>query len=104
MTLKEGKETVEWLVENGIKLLSLDRLRENLIGETIDCDVLLQSLLWAGYDACYRNIISNPGGFFALFYIDGEIIGAVDSFSMEHIVRAWKPEMIKPNPLVIEKV
>ncbi|MCK4827730.1 hypothetical protein KA005_69020 [bacterium] len=102
--VEQGKETLEWLEEHGIKLLSLDRLRENLIGETIECDVLLQSLQWAGCKAVYENIISNSAGFFALIYADGKIIGAVDNFSGEHIVRAWKPELLKPIPLVIEKV
>jgi hypothetical protein len=93
--VEQGKETPEWLEENGIELLSLDRLRENLIGETIDCDILLQSLLYAEYNAVYENIISNAAGFFALIYVDGEVIGAVDNFSGEHIVRAWKPILLK---------
>lgn len=90
-----SKMSREWLEENGYKLRSLDELKEILPGEMIECDVLHQSLLYLGYDAGYKNIMSNADGFSAVFYLDGEIIGTMDSFGMEvHTVRAWKPEML----------
>ncbi len=93
--LYTGKMSLEEIEKGGFKLRSLDELKEMNPGEMIECDILLQSLLHLGYNAGYKNIMSNAAGFSAIFYLDGEIIGTMDSFGMgEHTVRAWKPEML----------
>lgn len=77
------------LKEYGIKLLSKKELLELEAGDYVDCDILLQSLLHLGYRASYENLFADISGFFAVFYIDDEKIGAVEGSEMGHMVRYW---------------
>ena len=69
--MTNGKYTKEMLKEYGIKLLTKEELLNLHSGEWIDCDVLLQSILHAGYKARYDNVHSDSVGFIAFFYLEG---------------------------------
>jgi hypothetical protein len=83
------KDSLEDLKKWNIKLLSKQELQNLGPGDRVDCDVLLQSLLHAGYNAAYRNLWSGFSGFLASFYINGKKIGIVEGDDFGHMIKEW---------------
>ena len=71
------------------KLLSKEKLLKVEAGDWIDVDTLVDSLKEHGYNATYKNIISDAAGFWAMIYIDGEEFGDVEGSDIGHMVRSW---------------
>jgi hypothetical protein len=84
-----SKLSKEDLTTFNIVLLDKDQLKKVSPGDLYDCDILLQSLLHAGYNAAYKNVWTSNTGFFALFYIDGNQMGAVQGSADVHMVMEW---------------
>ena len=89
--METNKYTKEQIKEYGIKLLTKDELFNLQAGDWIDCDLFLQSLLYAGYKAGYENVHSDSVGFIAFFYLEGikEKFAIVSNEELGHFLRSF---------------